>query len=67
MYSKYLSKMAEIRMHVSFSDIKDEDKFLKSVDALVKTIKVVIILINVKQVFIFRKVLAAFPLGFLRS
>eukprot|EP00091_Calanus_sinicus_P012573 TRINITY_DN28221_c0_g1_i1.p1 TRINITY_DN28221_c0_g1~~TRINITY_DN28221_c0_g1_i1.p1 ORF type:complete len:117 (-),score=16.54 TRINITY_DN28221_c0_g1_i1:56-406(-) len=31
--------MSEIRMHVSFSQIKDQEKFLKSVQVLINTIK----------------------------
>ena len=39
--SSYLSKMGEIRMHVCFTQIKDQEKFLNSVKVLINTSKVV--------------------------
>ena len=39
--SSYLNKMGEIRMHVCFTQIKDQEKFLNSVKVLINTSKVV--------------------------
>ena len=51
----WLSRMADIRMHVTFTDIKDQEKFLRLVNDLVKTIKVVILLISIEYVYYLEK------------